>query len=124
MKAKSMKRGDRRAKRRAKGLRRLLEDRLQHAVDGNCPCLSDEARSGRGKIFARFADTPKICSSPCCCGNPRRRGELTMQERRAGAEEAAWARRVCTGANDLGFGAKIEKTSPTGFYTYAHRATG
>lgn len=103
LKLKSMKRRDRRAKRRAKGMRRLLEDRLQHAVDANCPCLSDEARSGRGKTFARFADTPKICSSPGCCGNPRRRGELTMQERRADAEEAAWARRIRTAAGDLGF---------------------
>ena len=91
---KFMKRGDRRAKRRAKGLRRLLEDRAEHSAQGTCPCLEDETRSGNGKIFARFADTPKLCSSPWCCGNPRRRGEVTMQERRAhadAADELIWA---------------------------------
>jgi hypothetical protein len=84
---KSTKRARRRAKRRAKGLRRLLEDRAQHAADrSSCPCLGEESRSG-GKIFARFADTPKLCSSPSCCGNPRRRGELTIQERRVRADD-------------------------------------
>lgn len=33
--------------------------------------------------IGKAAHTAVPCSDPFCCGNPRRRGELTMQERRA-----------------------------------------
>jgi len=32
------------------------------------------------KIIPYYRDITKKCSSPACCGNPRRRGELTRQE--------------------------------------------
>lgn len=80
-------RSERRHFRHVKGLRRLIEDRNQHYQESSCPCLADDARKGHGKIFARMADYPQVCS--CLgCGNPRRHSlktleRLTMQERRA-----------------------------------------
>jgi len=45
---------------------------------------SDYLYPDREKDRERFArnhrDTTKICSAVGCCGNPRRRGELTLQE--------------------------------------------
>lgn len=80
-------RAERRHFRKVKGLRRLIEDRNQHYQNSTCPCLEDEARKGKGKVFSRFADYPQTCSS-YCCGNPRRHGgsnreRLTLQEQRA-----------------------------------------
>lgn len=61
--------------------RRVKEDRNQHYRDLSCPCYQP------GKAMARFKEQPQVCSSPDCCGNPRRKGkwnkgQLTMQERR------------------------------------------
>lgn len=83
-------RAERRWFRFVKGMRRLKEDRQQHTGTWrtDCPCWAEEAGIGRGRVFARFADTPKQCSC-WMCGNPRRyykaqMGEkLTLQERRA-----------------------------------------
>src|SRR5687767_7486835 len=65
--------------------RRLKEDRNQHYDELTCSCWTDP------KSMARFKEQPKVCSSPDCCGNPRRSGkrssgERTIQERRAGWE--------------------------------------
>ena len=82
---KDLKRSIRRHYRFYKGLRRLKEDRNQHGRDLSCLCFSEEAGHGRGKLFARFADYPKICSCAGCC-NPRhsafgsRKDRLTLQE--------------------------------------------
>jgi len=35
------------------------------------------------KVLGSFRKTKVFCSSPFCCGNPRRIGKLTIQERRA-----------------------------------------
>lgn len=82
---KSLKRSIRRHNRYLKGLKRLKEDRNQHGRDLSCPCFEEQAGHGRGKIFARFADYPQICSCNMC-GNPRRilgsqKTRLTLQER-------------------------------------------
>lgn len=75
---------ERRHNRHVKGMRRIKEDRAQHGNDHSCSCFDT---SGRGRDFARFADYPKVCSNPGCCGNPRRTkgnlsgiGRLTRQE--------------------------------------------
>lgn len=80
---------ERRHNRKVKGLRRVREDRAQHGADTSCPCFADEVTRGRGAEFARFADTPKACSDPFCCGNTRKVYGPTRQERRA-ATEADW----------------------------------
>lgn len=75
-------RGDRQMIRKTKGLRRLKLDQAEHGKLTDCPCFSTEANRGHGRTFARFADSPTLCSGPCC-GNPRRWfGEKTIQERR------------------------------------------
>jgi hypothetical protein len=73
----------RRTARYTKGLRRLRVDRAEHGDYFGCACFDREARDGRGRVFARFADYPTLCSG-WCCGNPRRwHGERTRQERRS-----------------------------------------
>jgi len=75
----------RRFKRFVKGMRRIKEDRQQHGNDRSCLCFSVDAEHGRGKTFARFADTPNPCNC-AACRNPRSgkgRERLTLQERRA-----------------------------------------
>lgn len=64
-------RAERRHFRKVKGLRRLIEDRQQHRNDSHCPCLEAEARKGKGRVFARFADYPQACGCQMC-RNPRR----------------------------------------------------
>jgi hypothetical protein len=60
-----------------KGIRRIREDRAEHGSDHSCPCFRPD-----GRTFDRFADTPAICSGPCC-GNPRRWwGTPSIQEQR------------------------------------------
>lgn len=71
-------RGERQFTRQVKGMRRIREDRAQHGNDHSCPCFGKD-----GRTFSRFADTPTPCSSPTCCGNPRKVDGSTMQERRA-----------------------------------------
>jgi hypothetical protein len=34
------------------------------------------------KGYGQYRKTKVFCSNPLCCGNPRKRGELTVQERR------------------------------------------
>lgn len=68
---------ERRWNRYVKGMRRIREDRAQHGNDHSCACFET---SGRGAIFARFADHPQLCSS--CCGNRRKWEGPTRQERR------------------------------------------
>jgi hypothetical protein len=64
------------------GRRRIKEDRAQHGSDHACPCFAEEAERGQGRVFAQFADNPKLCSGPCC-GNPRRHfDDQTIQELR------------------------------------------
>jgi hypothetical protein len=71
-------RAERRYNRYIKGMRRIREDRAEHGSDLGCSCFDPD-----GKVFARFADHPKQCSS-WCCGNPRRHyGAVTRQEQRA-----------------------------------------
>jgi len=76
----------RRFKRFVKGMRRIKEDRQQHGNDRSCECFSVDAEQGKGKTFARFADTPKNCSCTMC-GSPRKwakgKEALTRQEMRA-----------------------------------------
>lgn len=63
--------------------RRLKEDRNQHYNDLSCPCYSD------GKAMAKFKEQPPKCSSPFCCGNPRRvrgRNNVTLQEEKCVTE--------------------------------------
>ena len=68
--------------RHVKGMRRIKEDRAQHGNDRRCPCFSAQADKGKGPEFARFADTPTLCSG-WCCGNQRKVSGDTMQERKA-----------------------------------------
>lgn len=76
---------ERRRARYLKGMRRIHEDRAEHGTDRSCPCFT---ANGRGRVFARFADHPKVCSGPCC-GNPRRHWrEPTVHERRVAAADA------------------------------------
>jgi hypothetical protein len=56
--------------------RRLKSDFNEHYINMACACRTD------AKTQALFADTPTRCSNPMCCGNPRRIGEVTVQERR------------------------------------------
>jgi putative IMPACT (imprinted ancient) family translation regulator len=42
----------------------------------------DELREMIERNSRHHRDTTKICSAVRCCGNPRKRGELTMQELR------------------------------------------
>lgn len=81
---------DRHWSRRVKGMRRMREDRAQHGEDHSCPCFDSEAQRGRGRTFSDFADTPKRCSSPTCCGNPRAVDGPTLQELRA-PKVSEWA---------------------------------
>lgn len=75
---------ERRHNRKVKGMRRVREDRAEHGGrETLCECFSPETDRGRGAVFATFADHPKVCSNPGCCGNPRKRGEITNQEKRA-----------------------------------------
>lgn len=55
--------------------RRLKEDRNQHYDNLSCPCWSDP------KAMAVFKEQPKLCSC-WMCGNPRRFGKLTIQEKK------------------------------------------
>ena len=41
-------------------------------------------------IFGTYRKTKVLCSSPWCCGNPRRRGEKTIQERKAPRINEEW----------------------------------
>lgn len=71
----------RRHKANAKMWRRLKEDRNQHYGDLTCACYKP------GYAMARFREQPTTCSSPACCGNPRRligvkEARLTMAEHR------------------------------------------
>lgn len=71
----------RRHKRFVKGIKRIKIDRAEHGdgvwVRPNgeaeivCECFSDDATKGRGKTFARFADTPKHCSCWMCNWNTK-----------------------------------------------------
>lgn len=77
---------ERKHNRFVKGIRRIKEDMAQHGADHSCQCF--EAVKGKGRVFSRFADTPKLCSNPSCCGNPRRGGwgvlhDVTIQELKA-----------------------------------------
>lgn len=56
----------RQAKRYAKGLKRIREDRAQHGADQHCPCFEAEVDKGKGKVFDRFATTPKDCNHWIC----------------------------------------------------------
>jgi len=76
-------RAERRWNREVKAWRRIKEDRQQHMYSRSCPCFGSEDRRVWGRTFARFADTPKPCSCRIC-GNPRRFGDVTLDERRAG----------------------------------------
>lgn len=40
----------------------------------------EERKELREKHSRHHRDTTKMCSALRCCGNPRRRGELTLQE--------------------------------------------
>jgi hypothetical protein len=71
---------ERKHKRFVKGMKRIKEDRAQHGRDHSCPCFSQQASRGKGAEFARFADTPKVCSNSTCCGNPREVDGPTRQE--------------------------------------------
>lgn len=66
--------------RHIKMMRRLKSDFNEHYNDLECACYYDP------KVQAMMADTPKRCSSPYHCGNPRRgdlgRDSLTIQELR------------------------------------------
>ena len=82
-------RAERRWFRYVKGMRRLREDRQEHSPTGQetleeaCPCFRPQGTKEFGRIFARFADYPKVCGG-ICCGNPRRyMGEVTFQEKKA-----------------------------------------
>lgn len=82
-------RAERRWFREVKGLRRLREDKQQHKIFGQekleeaCECFAQPGSKGYGRIFSRFADTPKRCSF-ICCGNPRKwLKEITLQEKKA-----------------------------------------
>jgi hypothetical protein len=59
----------RRYKRYVKGIKRIREDRDQHGNDHSCACFCPDADKGKGAVFARFADTPKICSCWRMCSN-------------------------------------------------------
>ena len=69
-------------KRYVKGIRRIRADRAEHGDDHSCLCFCPDADKGRGYIFSVFADTPKRCSNPGCCGNQRKAYGPTRQERK------------------------------------------
>ena len=92
-------RAERHRERHLKGMRRVHEDRAQHAgldgLGGRYQCACFEA-DGHGKRFAQFADHPQLCSS-ACCGNARqvsgptlaeRRNELVLSEERGALRQA------------------------------------
>ena len=68
--------------RSVKAWRRINEDRAQHGQSRDCPCWDESDMQTWGRTFARFADTPRLCSC-WMCANPRKFGHLTLQERRA-----------------------------------------
>lgn len=77
----------RRQNRRTKAMRRLREDVAEHGSWTDCHCFEAKRRQA-GKVFSQFADNPKLCSNPGCCGNPRHgwgteKFRLTHQERKA-----------------------------------------
>lgn len=70
----------RRHKRYVKGIRRIKQDRAEHGdawirPGGEavvvCECFEADAEHGRGRTFARFADTPKYCSCWMCDYNTK-----------------------------------------------------
>ena len=82
-------RAERRWFRYVKGMRRLKQDRMEHSPYGQqtleetCPCFGQPGTKEYGRTFSRFADTPAVCSGPCC-GNPRKwYGMDTYCEQRA-----------------------------------------
>jgi hypothetical protein len=81
-------RAERRWFRYVKGMRRLKADRQEHSPYGTktleetCDCFAPKESKAFGKIFSRFADTPKPCSC-ISCGNKRHLEGPTIQERRA-----------------------------------------
>lgn len=86
-------RAERRWFRQVKGLRRLTQDKQQHRIFGQqtleeaCACFTQPGSKAYGRVFARFADTPKVCSFGCC-GNPRKwLKEVTRQERKMAMSE-------------------------------------
>lgn len=81
-------RAERRWFRYVKGMRRLKADRQEHSSYGTktleetCACFGQEGTREFGKLFSRFADTPKVCSG-YCCGNRRRLEGDSIGELRA-----------------------------------------
>lgn len=69
-------RAERRWFREVKGMRRLKADRNehhtygQHTLEETCACFAPKNSKEFGRLFSRFADTPKLCSR-YCCGNRR-----------------------------------------------------
>ena len=59
----------RKYKRYVKGIKRIKADRAEHGNDHSCDCFCPDADRGKGATFSKFADNPKICSNPFCCGN-------------------------------------------------------
>lgn len=81
-------RAERRWFRQVKGMRRLREDKQQHqpygqrTLEETCDCFAQPGSEAFGRVFARFADTPKGCSF-ACCGNPRKwLNQITLQEQK------------------------------------------
>ena len=78
-------RAERRWFRQVKGFRRLKEDKQQHRIFGQntleetCACFTRPGTKEYGRVFARFADTPKVCSF-LGCGNPRKWFKEVMQQ--------------------------------------------
>jgi hypothetical protein len=58
----------RRHHRYTKGVRRIRLDRAEHlgSDDFSCECFCEDASHGKGRVFSRFADTPKHCSCWMC----------------------------------------------------------